>query len=343
VIELADYDYALPPSAIAQAPLAERSDARLLALDRRTGARAHRGIRDLPELLRPGDLLVLNATRVVPARLRGAKPSGGRVEALLLGAMGPPGRFEALVKIRRGVALGLRLRFTRGERAADAEIAALLDHGRVALQFDAGVDPYALGETPLPPYIARAAADPRDAERYQTVFARTPGSVAAPTAGLHFTHALLEAIRARGIETAELILHVGIGTFRPLRDEDLAAGALHAERFELPAATARALADTRARGGRVVAVGTTSARVLETCADGAGGVVAGAGETQLLLAPGANFRVVDALLTNFHLPRSSLLLLVAAFAGREPVLAAYREAIALGYRFYSYGDAMLIS
>jgi len=343
VIELGDYDYALPPGAIAQAPLPERSAARLMTLDRRSGARAQRGIRELPELLRPGDLLVLNATRVLPARLRGAKPSGGHVEALLLGPAGPAGRFEALVKIRRGVALGLRLRFTRGELAAEAEIAALLDHGRVALQFEAGVDPYALGETPLPPYIARATPDPRDVERYQTVFARAPGSVAAPTAGLHFTHALLDAIRARGVQTAELILHVGIGTFRPLRAEDLAEGALHAERFELPEATARAIATARACGGRVVAVGTTSARVLETRADGAGGVVAGAGETRLFLAPGAQFRVVDALLTNFHLPRSSLLLLVAAFAGREPVLAAYREAIALGYRFYSYGDAMFIS
>jgi len=343
VIELADYDYALPPDAIAQQPLPERDAARLLVLDRSSGERAHRAIRDLPELLREEDLLVLNVTRVLPARLRGVKPSGGHVEALLLGPTGPPGRFEALVKIRRGLALGLRLSFLRGGLHAEAEIAALLDHGRVALQFDPSADPYALGETPVPPYIARASADPRDAERYQTVFARAPGSVAAPTAGLHFTPALLGAIRARGVQIGELILHVGIGTFRPLRAEDLAAGALHAEAYELPEATAQAVAGARARGGRVVAVGTTSARVLESCATESGCVTPGAGETRLLLAPGAQFRVVDALLTNFHLPRSSLLLLVAAFAGRERVLAAYREAIALGYRFYSYGDAMFIS
>lgn len=343
MIDLGDYDFALPAEAIAQQPLPERDAARLLALDRRSGARTHQRVRDLPELLRPGDLLVLNATRVVPARLRGAKASGGRAEALLLGATPEPAEFEALVKARGRLQPGQRFRFARGERSADAEIAALLEGGRVRLRFGPGVDPYALGEMPLPPYIQREQADLRDDERYQTVFARTPGSVAAPTAGLHFTTSLLEAIRARGVAIAEVTLHVGIGTFRPPRAEDLAAGALHAERYALPEATARAVAETRARGGRVCAVGTTSARTLESCADGRGGVTAQAGETRLLLAPGSPFRVVDALLTNFHLPRSSLLLLVAAFAGREPVLAAYREAVALGYRFYSYGDAMWIA
>ncbi len=343
MISLDDYDFALPAAAIAQQPLAVRDAARLLTLERTSGARAHRWLRELPELLRAGDLLVLNATRVLPARLRGAKASGGRAEALLLGAAAEPSRFEALVKARGRLQPGQKLRFARGERHEEAEIATLLGDGRVTLQFAPGADPYALGEMPLPPYITRADADPQDSERYQTVFARAPGSVAAPTAGLHFTPRLLDAIRARGVAIAELILHVGIGTFRPLRAEDLAAGTLHAERFELSEPTARAVADTRARGGRVCAVGTTSARVLESCADGAGGVTARAGETRLLLAPGSAFRVVDALLTNFHLPRSSLLLLVAAFAGREPVLAAYREAITLGYRFYSYGDAMWIA
>jgi S-adenosylmethionine:tRNA ribosyltransferase-isomerase len=343
VIDLRDYAFELPPEAIAQRPLPERDAARLLALNRATGARRHLALRDLPELLRPSDLLVLNATRVLPARLRGAKASGGRAEALLLGPGGAPGRFEALVRARGRLAPGQKLRFARGERGAEAEITALLGDGRVALQFDAATDPYALGEMPLPPYLARAAAEPADAERYQTVFAREPGSVAAPTAGLHFTPRLLEAIRGRGVAIAEVVLHVGIGTFRPLRAEDLAAGQLHAERFELPAATAQAVAAARARGGRVCAVGTTSARVLESCADADGRVSPQRGETRLFLAPGARFRAVDALLTNFHLPRSSLLLLVCAFAGREPVLAAYREALALGYRFYSYGDAMWIA
>ncbi len=343
MIELGDYDYTLPPSAIAQQPLPERDGARLLRLDRTSGTRAHGAIRDLAELLRPGDLVVLNATRVVPARLRGEKATGGRAEALLLGKASEPGRFEALLRARGRLRAGQKLRFARGAHSEEAEISHVLGDGRVVLQFAASADPYALGEMPLPPYIARKHADARDAERYQTVFARAPGSVAAPTAGLHLTEQLLGAIRARGAETAEVILHVGIGTFRPLRPEDLAAGALHAERYELPAETARAIAATRARGGRVVAIGTTSARVLESCADGAGGVHPGAGETRLFLAPGARFQVVDALLTNFHLPRSSLLLLVSAFAGREPVLASYREAIALGYRFYSYGDAMWIA
>jgi len=343
VIDLADYDYELPPERIAQAPLAERDASRLLVLDRKTGARAHRHVRELPALLGPNDLLVLNATRVLPARLRGEKAGGGRAEALLLGAAQEAGAFEALVRARGRLRVGQKLRFARAAASADAEIAELSGDGRVVLRFAAGTDPYALGEMPLPPYIKRASENADDVARYQTVFARAPGSVAAPTAGLHFSDALFAALRARGVRTAEVVLHVGIGTFRPLREEDLAAGELHSERFELSEETVRAISETRGRGGRVVAVGTTSTRVLESCADGRGGVIARAGETRLLLAPGAQFRVVDALLTNFHLPRSSLLLLVAAFAGREPVLAAYREAVALGYRFYSYGDAMLLS
>jgi S-adenosylmethionine:tRNA ribosyltransferase-isomerase len=343
VIDLADYDYELPPDSVAQTPLAERDAARLLVLDRKTGTRAHRRVRDLPELLRPNDLLVLNATRVLPARLRGEKASGGRAEALLLGPADAPGAFEALVRARGRLREGQKLRFARGEASAQAEVATLLGDGRLVLRFEPNADPYALGEMPLPPYIKRATENAADTARYQTVFARAPGSVAAPTAGLHFSEALLAAIRARGVRIAEVVLHVGIGTFRPLREEELAAGELHAERFALPEATARAIAETRARAGRVVAIGTTSTRVLESCADERGGVAARSGETRLLLAPGARFQVVDALLTNFHLPRSSLLLLVAAFAGRERVLAAYREAVALGYRFYSYGDAMLLS
>lgn len=361
-LRLADYDYALPPGRIAQHPLPQRDAARLLVLDRNSGARSHRVIRDLPELLRPGDLLVVNATRVLPARLRGRKVSGGIAEALLLGpahmeaedaaaapasAENPPRDFaeavccEALLRTRGRLRVGQKLRFEGNGRSAEAEIAALLGDGRVRLAFAAGTTPHALGEMPLPPYIRRPRAEAADAARYQTVFARAPGSIAAPTAGLHLSKTLLAALRAGGIGVAKLVLHVGIGTFRPLRPAQLAKGRLHAERFELSAATAARVNETRSRGGRVVAVGTTTARVLESCA-AHGGVAARSGETSLFLRPGSRFRVCDALLTNFHLPRSSLLLLVCAFAGREPVLAAYAEAIRRGYRFYSYGDAMLL-
>jgi len=342
-LRLADYDYALPPGHIAQHPLPERDAARLLVL-RRNGARAHRVIRDLPALLRPGDLLVVNATRVLPARLRGRKISGGAAEALLLGPAQTETEavcFEALLRTRGRLRVGQKLRFEGNGRSAEAEIAALPGDGRVRLSFAAGTTPHALGEMPLPPYIRRPRAEAADAARYQTVFARAPGSVAAPTAGLHLSETLLAALRARGIGIAELVLHVGIGTFRPLRPAQLAQGRLHAERFELPASTAAQVNETRRSGGRVIAVGTTSARVLESCAVD-GGVAARSGETSLFLRPGSRFRVCDALLTNFHLPRSSLLMLVCAFAGREPVLAAYAAAIRRGYRFYSYGDAMLL-
>jgi len=341
-IDLAEYDFALPPERIAQQPPAERDGARLLALSRKSAELAHRSVLELPGLLEPGDLLVLNATRVLPARLRGRKASGGAAEALLL-EPAPEGGFRALLGARGRLRVGLELVFEGAGRRLDARVEALEPDGVVRLAFAGDVSPYALGETPLPPYIRRHAPDPDDAARYQTLYARVPGAVAAPTAGLHLSQRLLDALSARGVRRAELVLHVGAGTFRPLGEAELASGRLHPERFELPAETAAAIAETRARGGRVVAVGTTSARVLEARADGRGGVVPGAGETDLFLRPGSRFRVVDALLTNFHLPRSSLLLLVAAFAGRERVLAAYAEALRAGYRFYSYGDAMLIT
>jgi S-adenosylmethionine:tRNA ribosyltransferase-isomerase len=342
-IDLDAYDFALPANRIAQEPSAAREGARLLRLARASGARSHHAIRDLPELLAPGDLLVVNATRVLPARLRGERSTGGGAEALLLGAGSAPGRFRALVRTRGRQRAGMKFRFVGNGAALDAELVALAGDGEVELAFPAGTSPYALGETPLPPYIERAAACSEDSERYQTVFARELGSVAAPTAGLHLSEALLGALGARGVERAEVVLHVGRGTFAPLGADALRTGRLHAERFELGEAAARAIRAARARGGRVVAVGTTSARVLETCAREDGAVDARAGTTDLFLKPGDRFRVVDALLTNFHLPRSSLLLLVAAFAGREPVLAAYADAIERGYRFYSYGDAMLIA
>jgi S-adenosylmethionine:tRNA ribosyltransferase-isomerase len=340
-LRLADFDFALPPERIAQEPLAERDAARLLVLDRARGTRAQRTVRELPGLLRAGDLLVLNATKVEPARLRGRKASGGAAEALLLEPGAQPGEWRALVRAR-ALRVGTKLRFARGEEALEAEVSALGGDGSAVLAFPPGATPHALGEPPLPPYIRRAEPRAEDAARYQTVYARVPGAVAAPTAGLHLTQALLARLREAGIEIAELVLHVGPGTFRPLGEAELAAGRLHAERFELPEAAADAVARARGRGGRVVAVGTTSARVLEARARGDGTVEPGAGRTDLFLRPGHRFRAVDALLTNFHLPRSSLLVLVAAFAGREAVLDAYAEAVAAGYRFYSYGDAMLI-
>lgn len=346
--ELDAFDYALPSERIAQAPAARRDDARLMHLDRASGARTHHGVRDLPALLGAGDLLVVNATRVLPARLRGTKASGGAAEALVLGPLevAPQegrARWRALVRCRGRLRPGLKLSLG----GLDAEIVALAADGEVELAFPSGADPYARGEPPLPPYIRRTTPHAEDETRYQTVFAREPGSVAAPTAGLHFTPELLDALDDAGVERAEVVLHVGAGTFRPVTPDDLARGALHAEAFELPAATADAIARTRGRGGRVVAVGTTTARVLESRALPDRGVEPGRGETRLFLRPRDDapspFSVVDALLTNFHLPRSSLLLLVAAFAGRTRVLDAYAEAVREGYRFYSYGDAMLLT
>jgi S-adenosylmethionine:tRNA ribosyltransferase-isomerase len=339
-LDLGDYDYDLPPECIAQHPARERDGARLLALGRHSGALRHGRVRDLDGLLAPGDLVVLNATRVLPARLRGKKlASGGHAEALLLGPAQAPGSYQALLRVSGRVRCGLRLRLA----GLEAEVQSLAGQGQVTLRFAADAEPYARGEAPLPPYIRRQGADAADGERYQTVYARVPGSVAAPTAGLHLSERLLASLDAAGVERTELVLHVGPGTFRPLQPEDLAARRLHHEAYELPDACAEAVERTRSRGGRVVAVGTTSARVLEACAGPDGRLRPGSGTTDLFLTPGCPFRVVDALLTNFHLPRSSLLLLAAAFAGRERLLHAYAQAIASGYRFYSYGDAMFIA
>jgi S-adenosylmethionine:tRNA ribosyltransferase-isomerase len=338
-LDLEAYDYVLPPERIAQQPSKEREDARLFVLDRDSGARHHARIRDLPRWLRRGDHLVVNATRVLPARIRGRKLSGGAAEALLLGpAPATTGGYRALLKTRGRLRPGLKLRFSGG----DAELVELGRDGEVVLAFAAGCDPYRGGEPPLPPYIRRSAPHPADAERYQTTFARVPGSVAAPTAGLHLTPRLLSELEAAGIGSSEVVLHVGPGTFRPLRPEDLARRRLHPESFELDEAAVTAITAARRGGGRLVAVGTTSTRVLETCAEADGSLNARRGDTDLFIAPGYEFRAVDGLLTNFHLPRSSLLLLVAAFAGRELLLDAYVEAVRAGYRFYSYGDAMLI-
>ncbi|MBW2542143.1 MAG: tRNA preQ1(34) S-adenosylmethionine ribosyltransferase-isomerase QueA [Deltaproteobacteria bacterium] len=340
VDDLAPFDFELPPELIAQHPPAERDGGRLMLLDRETGSVEHSEIRALPAQLREGDLLVTNATRVLAARLRGHKASGGSAEALLLGPAELEGRYRALIRHSGRLRAGRKYRL--GNPALDAELLSVDADGIGTLAFEPGVDPYTAGETPLPPYIRREAARAEDEIRYQTTFARVPGSIAAPTAGLHLSERLLAELEQRGVERAEVVLHVGLGTFRPLREEDLVNHRLHEEYFELPESTAAAISRARARGGRVVAVGTTATRVLESRATDDRNVRAGAGMTDLFLAPGDRFRAVDALLTNFHLPRSSLLLLVAAFAGRENVLAAYAEAVRERYRFYSYGDAMLI-
>jgi len=358
-VKLSDFDYELPPERIAQAPAAVRDEARLLVHERAAARTQHRRVRELGELLRAGDLLVLNDTRVLRARLFARRASGGRVELLLVEPSGVPGavrgegEWRALVhparRLRADEGLALeggpeRVRLLAREHAPDGTPAM---EWRVRLEDAAGnvLDAQEVmaraGHVPLPPYVTRPDAE-TDVERYQTVYARVPGAVAAPTAGLHFTPALLADLAARGIERASVTLHVGPGTFQPVKSANVAEHVMHAERFELPPETAAAVRATRARGGRVVAVGTTVVRVLESSAEPGGEVRPGRGETRLFLVPGAEFRVTDALLTNFHLPRSTLLMLVCAFAGRERVLALYQEALAQGYRFYSYGDAMLL-
>lgn len=354
--DLADYDFDLPPEQIAQQPAKRRDGARLLCLSRSQGEiQGEYRVPQLKDLLQPGDLLVVNATRVLSARLTGQKSSGGKAEALLL-EVDPQGRerhYRALVRSGGRLRVGLGLELGGSKQRLRAEVTDLHDSGEVTLVFEEGPDPFSLGEAPLPPYIERkrgqepesdAQSEQRelDRARYQTVYAREPGAVAAPTAGLHLTEEGLEALRAQGIGYAEVILHVGAGTFRPIDAETIAARRLHKERYELPLETVKAIERTKNEGGRVIAVGTTTTRVLETCAGADRPLAPGRGETELFIQPGDPFRVVDGLMTNFHLPRSSLLLLVAAFAGKEPTLRAYQHAIKNGYRFYSYGDAMLI-
>ena len=336
-MQRSEFHYDLPPELIAQAPLTERSSSRLLVLDRDSGQVADRRFRDLPELLSPGDLLVLNDTRVLPARLFGVKASGGRVE-LLLERILAGRRLRAQLRASHLPKVGSELELAGGARARVVARADTL----FELELDRDVEPFVAqhGQVPLPPYIERAP-DERDAERYQTVFARAPGAVAAPTAGLHFDAKLLARSNERGIEHGFLTLHVGAGTFAPVRAERIEDHELHAERFKIDASLVHQVERCRERGGRVVAVGTTAVRALETAAQD-GELRPVEGESQLFIHPGFRFRVVDALVTNFHLPESSLLMLVAAFAGHARTLAAYRHAVAQRYRFFSYGDAMLI-
>jgi len=344
------FDFPLPPELIAQAPPAERGSSRLLVLERATGRISHTRIAELPAWLVDGDLLVVNDTRVFPARLLGHRdPSGGRVEVLLLERLDAD-RFDALVHPGQKLKPGARL-VLEGDDPSAGTIHAVIEgrgsFGRRSIRLsaergdlDAVVD--AIGHMPLPPYIARPDAA-ADRERYQTVYARARGSVAAPTAGLHFTPAILEALAAKGVERAAVTLHVGYGTFKPVRVDDVEAHVVDPERYTIDDATAARIDAARADGRRVVAVGTTTVRALESAGRG-GPIAAGDGVADVFLYPGGPVPIahVDALLTNFHLPRSSLLMLACAFAGRETVLRAYHEAVAEGYRFYSYGDAMLI-
>lgn len=328
-----DLDYELPEELVAQEPLPERSASRLLHLPRE-GPPAHRRFRDLPALLRPGDLLVLNETRVLPARLALRRRTGGAVEALLVAPDGAGWR--ALLRPAKRVRAGETLDGGGGKYTA--RITAMGEGGEGVLEF-AGLDVKEIlerfGAVPLPPYVRREPTE-EDRVRYQTVYARVPGAVAAPTAGLHFDEAMMEAVAARGVESARIVLHVGPGTFRPLPDGELDDHHLETERFAVPEEVRSRVEAVRSAGGRVVAVGTTVVRALESDAAGRSGT------TDLFIRPGHRFRAVDCLLTNFHLPRSSLLCLVAAFAGTERILAAYREAVRERYRFYSYGDATFL-
>lgn len=335
-----DFDYALPEALIAQVPLAQRSASRMLLVDPKADLLEDAAIRQLPDLLCADDLLVFNDTRVIPARLRGRKESGGQLEVMIERVTGPN---TALAMIRASKSPKPGTRLLLADEHLQAEVT-----GRAgeffALNFDtddliAALDRF--GQMPLPPYIERAA-EAEDTQRYQTVFGEHPGAVAAPTAGLHFDQALLDQIAAKGVQSARVTLHVGAGTFQPVRVQDLKSHQMHAERVQVSADVVEAVQRCKARGGRVVAIGTTVVRSLETAAAEAE-LAPYNGESRLFITPGYRFRVVDAMLTNFHLPRSTLLMLVSAFAGHERSMAAYRHAVAQQYRFFSYGDAMWIA
>ena len=346
-----DFDYDLPPELIASHPAAERDASRMLVVRREGSIFEHRTFRDLPELVTAGDVIVLNETRVIPARLLGTRRGGGAAEIVLLHPVAAGSASHSMQWTGEWIALvrpGAKLRAGRSVRIADdlsIEIAEVLADGTRRIRLMTPLEPRAAieryGRMPLPPYIERAA-EAADSERYQTVYARDEGSVAAPTAGLHFTPALLDALRARGAHVCTVVLHVGVGTFRPVEVEDPAEHPMHAEWYEVTEREAERMNEMRRHGHRLWAVGTTVARTLESVVDDEGVIHAGSGWTRLFIRPGYRFRAVDALITNFHLPRSTLLMLVSAFAGYERTRAAYAAAIAERYRFYSYGDAMAI-
>lgn len=337
-----DFYYELPQELIAQTPLKDRTASRLLVLDRKSGEIEHRRFRDITEYLRPGDCLVMNNTRVIPARLYGVKEdTGGKIEFLLLKRIDLD-TWEIILKPGKRGRKGAR--FVFGDGALRAEITDVKPDGNRIVRFEyEGVWEELLdklGEMPLPPYIKEKLTDK---ERYQTVYSKIEGSAAAPTAGLHFTEELLEKIKDMGVNTAYLTLHVGLGTFRPVSVENVEEHVMHSEYYEINEETAKLINRTRENGGRIVAVGTTSVRTLETAADGDGRLKAESGNTDIFIYPGYKFKAVDALITNFHLPESTLLMLISAFAGKDKVFKAYEEAVKEKYRFFSFGDAMFIS
>ena len=342
------YEYHLPEALIAQVPARRRDGSRMMLVPRNGGPAEHHTFSELVDLLRGDELVVLNDTRVIPARIFGNKDTGGRVEVFGLGPWDGD-ETVAMVRSSKSPRPGQGIRLGQGDHQAEAEVVAALGEGqyRLRLRDAAGggswIDVFeALGDMPLPPYIRREETTAQDRERYQTVFADEAGAVAAPTAGLHFTPEVLDGVRCRGVEIAHLTLHVGLGTFLPVRVDDIRDHRMHSESWRIPGATADAVNRAKAAGRPVLAVGTTVVRTLEAAADPDGRLRAGAGETDIFLSPGSPVRVVDQLLTNFHLPGSTLIMLVAALCGRERILAMYEEAVRERYRFYSYGDCMLI-
>ncbi len=336
-----DFYFDLPEELIAQTPIEKRDDSRLLVLDKDTGERQHRHFFDLPDYLRPGDCLILNDSRVLPARLLGQRlPGGGACEVLLLIDKGDK-TWECLVRPGKHLRAGAKLSFGDGELTA--EVTEVLPDGNRLVRFDyEGIFLEVLdrlGKMPLPPYIK---AELQDRERYQTVYSRVIGSAAAPTAGLHFTRELLQKVQNTGVGVGYVTLHVGLGTFRPVKEDEITDHEMHSEYCTIPPETADLINRTKANGGRVICVGTTSCRTLESWAQEDGTVVPSAGWTNIFIYPGYRFKVLDGLITNFHLPESTLIMLVSALAGREQVLAAYEEAVRERYRFFSFGDAMLI-
>ena len=335
-----DFDFYLPEELIAQTPLEKRDGSRLLVLDKESGAMEHRHFYDLPEYLRAGDCLVLNNSRVLPARLIGTRPGGGAVELVLLRDLGE-GRWECLSRPGRKTKPGTELSFGSGELKATVE--AVAEGGNRIVKFDyQGIFFEVLerlGKMPLPPYIKEELLDP---EGYQTVYSRELGRAAAPTAGLHFTNELLEKIQAMGVKVCYVTLHVGLGTFRPVKEDEIENHEMHSEFCIIPEDTARTVTETKQKGGRIVAVGTTSCRTLESFAKDDGTLEACSGWTDIFIYPGYSFKCIDALVTNFHLPESTLIMLVSALAGREHILNAYKTAVEEKYRFFSFGDAMFI-
>jgi S-adenosylmethionine:tRNA ribosyltransferase-isomerase len=341
-MKIEEFDYHLPRSLIAQYPSPQRGETSLMILHRRTGLMQHQAFQDITKYLHAGDLLVMNNTRVLPARLIGKKETGGRIEMLLIPSWnGTKGEWKALIKNSGKVKRGCRIQFEPGLEGEIEEVKA--GKGKVSFSCHSEVTDILreIGHIPLPPYIKRGD-EPLDRERYQTVFAERDGSIAAPTAGLHFTHTLLQSLRENAVRTAMITLHIGIGTFTPVKARDIENHAMEPEWIEISEETAREINATKAWGGRVISIGTTTTRALESFSDGKGGVRSGEGMSSLFIYPPYRFRVIDGLVTNFHLPQSTLIMLVSAFAGKDLLMKAYQEAVDRKYRFYSYGDAMLI-